>query len=134
MSARRLPVSTEAVSAFFAETLGNINGILGPASTGGPDPRRCYSADKHPVKEKRWGPRGACGRVGWCGGAGAPRRSAAKRWGRVARVGRDVGEEVSGGARRGPGGGGIGTLGREAAHLPAPPAATSTDRRPTPTF
>jgi len=31
----------------------------------------------------------------------------------LSRVGRDVGEEVSGGARRGPGGGGIGTLGRE---------------------
>ena len=43
----------------------------------------------------------------------APGRSAAKRWGRAARVGREVGGEVSGTARRGPGGAGIGTLGRE---------------------
>ncbi len=40
-------------------------------------------------------------------------RSAAKRWGRAARLGREVGEEGSGTARRGPGGRGIGTRGRE---------------------
>ncbi len=48
-----------------------------------------------------------------CGGAAAPGRSAAQRWGRAGRLGREVGEEVSGGARRGPGGAWIGTLGRE---------------------
>jgi hypothetical protein len=55
-----------------------------------------------------WGGPDAIGRGATSGGAGAPRQSAAKRWGRVARVGRDVGEEVAGGAGRGPGGGGIG--------------------------
>ena len=45
--------------------------------------------------------------------AAATGRSATKRWGRAAHLGRDVGEEVFGPARRGPGGAGIGTLGRE---------------------
>jgi hypothetical protein len=60
-----------------------------------------------------WGGPDAVGRSATSGGARTPRRSAAKRWGRVARVGREVGEEVSGGAWRAAGGGGIGTLGRE---------------------
>ena len=42
--------------------------------------------------------------------AAAPRRSAAKRWGRVARVGREVGQEVSRLSRREPG---LRDLGRE---------------------
>ena len=60
-----------------------------------------------------WGGPDAVGRSATSGDAGAPRRNTAKRWGRVARLGRDVGEEVAGAARRGPGGVGIGTLGRE---------------------
>jgi hypothetical protein len=86
---------------------------------GGPDPRPCYSADEHPVKAQRWGPRGACGRVGWsrrrrptCDERGC-RRSYTER-GQALGPGNALRQ---GGRRRGlrwrPGGGGIGPLGRE---------------------
>jgi len=104
------------------QRLGNINGILGPAGTGGPTrghaTARMNTLSRQNAGDREghvaaWGGPDAVGRGATSGGAGAPRRSPAKRWGRVARVGRDVGDEVSGGARRGPGGGGIGPLGRE---------------------
>jgi hypothetical protein len=102
--------------------LGNINGILRPAGAGGPTRGHAIARMNTPSRQNAgdreghvaaWGGPDAVGRGATSEGAAAPRRSAAKRWGRVARVGRDVGEEVSGGARRGPGGGGIGPLGRE---------------------
>jgi hypothetical protein len=65
-SAGRLPAAAGARQAEFGgQRLGNRNGILGPAGTGGPTRGPGCSADEHPVKAKRWGPRGACGRVGW---------------------------------------------------------------------
>ena len=75
------------------QRLGNINGILGPAGTGGPTRGHAIARMNALSRQKAgdreghvaaWGGPDAVGRGATSGGAGAPRRSAAKRWGRVA--------------------------------------------------
>ena len=72
--------------------LGNINGILGPAGTGGQTRGHATARMNTPSRKNTrdreghvatWGGPDAVGRGTTSGGAAAPRRSAAKRWGRV---------------------------------------------------